>query len=121
MPVVDMNVGNGVAFLVGGTVVADLIAKACSSPQTAELNASARSATLMKWVNIGMAEAAVFIAVAAYIDPKHRNAIIAGGIMEGIITWLEYKHAKQSGLENPGEPTEQYPEGNDNGYKYSQA
>ena len=47
--------GDGVAFLVSYEVVCAIIAKACSSPQTAELNASKRAGTLMKWVWVGVA------------------------------------------------------------------
>lgn len=123
MAVMDVSVGNGVAFLVGATVVSDLIAKACSSPQTAELNADKRAPTLMKWVNIGMIEAGAFILIAAAIDRKNRYAIIAGGVLEGAVTWFEYQHAKKSGLESPGPGTEDYDTGgNQNGvHQYSQA
>jgi hypothetical protein len=101
-----MNAGNGVAFLIGATVVSDLIAKACSSPQTAELNADKRAPTLMKWVNVGMIEAGAFIVIAAAIDPKHRTAIVAGGVLEGVITWFEYQHAKNAGLASSEPGTE---------------
>ncbi len=103
-----LSAGNGIAFLVSAGIVAEIIAKAVSSPQTAELNAAARAATLMKWVYVGMAEAAVFVAIAAYIDRKHRAAIIAGGLLEMGITYGEYAHAKQSGLANGGPGTERY-------------
>ena len=89
---------NGIAFIVAYTVVCDVIAKACSSPQTAEINASSRSETLMKWVNIGTIEAACVVAVAAYIDPQFRPAIIAGGLLAVIVTYGQYLHAKRAGL-----------------------
>jgi uncharacterized membrane protein len=88
--------------------VAEIIAKACSSPQTTELNADSRAPTLMKWVNIGTVEAAVFVAIAAALDKPHRTPIILGGITEGVITYAEYLYGKQSGLANPGQPTETY-------------
>jgi len=96
----DMGLGasDGIAFLVSATMVADIIAKACSSPQTAEINADKRSATLMKWVKVGTVEAILLLVVAAYIDPKHRAAIIAGATTELVITYGEYVHANQSGL-----------------------
>jgi hypothetical protein len=93
----------GIAFLVSAGIVAEIVAKACSSPQTTELNAGTRAPTLMKWVNIGMIEAAAFVAVAAWLDPRHRIPIIAGGIAEGVITYAEYLHGKQAGL-NSGQP-----------------
>lgn len=96
----------GIAFLVSAGIVAEIVAKACSSPQTTELNADKRAPTLMKWVNIGMVEAALFVAAAAYLDPKHRIPIIVGGVAEGLITYGEYMHGKAAGLASPQAGTE---------------
>lgn len=90
--------GDGIAFLVSSGIVAEIIAKACSSPQTAEINAHSRASTLMKWVYIGIGEAALFVAVAAMIDPKHRTAIIVGGLLAAVITYGEYIYARKCGL-----------------------
>lgn len=98
----------GIAFLVSAGIVAEIVAKACSSPQTTELNADARAPTLMKWVNIGMVEAALFVAAAAYLDKAHRTPIIMGGIAEGVITYAEYLHGKRAGLASDQPPTEQH-------------
>lgn len=98
----------GLAFLSGAQIMADIVAKACSSPQTAELNAGARAATLMKWVRVGLIEGAGMVIVAAIISPVVSGAFIAGGATEGVITYLQYAHAKQAGLANPGPPTEQH-------------
>jgi hypothetical protein len=99
----------GIAFLVSAGIVAEIVAKACSSPQTTELNADKRAPTLMKWVTIGLAEASVFVIVASVIDRRHRGAIIAGGVTEGLITLLEYQHGKSAGLAAPDQPgTESY-------------
>lgn len=98
----------GIAFLVSAGIVAEIVAKACSSPQTTELNADRRAPTLMKWVTIGMLEAGAFVFIAAVIDKKHRAAIIAGGLTEGIITWAEYAHGKQAGLASSLPGTEDY-------------
>lgn len=103
-----VSAGNGIAFLVSAGIVAEIIAKACSSPQTMEINASVRAGTLMKWVWIGITEAAVFVTVAALIDRKHRAALIAGGLSAAVITYAEYKYAKHSGLANSGPGTESY-------------
>lgn len=109
MPVAEVSgAGTGVAFMVGAGLVAELVAKACSSPQTAELNAHTRAPTLMKWVNIGLVEAVAFVTIAALIDPKQRVAIIAGGALEGAITYMQYKHAKASGLASAEPGTESY-------------
>jgi hypothetical protein len=96
----------GIAFLVSAGIVAEIVAKACSSPQTTEINADTRAPTLMKWVHIGMAEAAVFVIAAAYLDKRHRVPIIIGGLAEGIITYAEYLHGKHAGLAAPGAGTE---------------
>lgn len=91
---------NGIAFLVSAGIVYEIIAAACSSPQTTEINADKRAETLMKWVHIGIGQAAVFIALAAYFDEAHRTPIIAGGALAGGLMYAQYVHAKQAGLEN---------------------
>lgn len=103
-----VSAGDGIAFLVSYGIVAEIIAKACSSPQTAELNADKRAPTLMKWVNIGVVEAIAAVAIAAAIDKRHRTAIIAGGALAIIVTYGEYMYAKSSGLRNGGPATESY-------------
>jgi hypothetical protein len=97
---------DGIAFLVSSGIVYEIIAAACSSPQTTEINASTRASTLMKWVYIGIGQAAIFIAVAAYIDPSHRKAIIAGGGLAGGLMYAQYVHARQAGLASGGAGTE---------------
>jgi len=104
----NANASNGIAFLVSAGIVAEIVAKACSSPQTTELNAGARAETLMKWVTIGLVEAAVFVMIAACLDRKHRAAIIAGGVTEGVITLAEYMHGKSAGLASDEPGTEQW-------------
>jgi uncharacterized membrane protein len=88
----------GIAFLIGGEAVSTFVAKACSSPQTTELNADKRADTLIKWVNVGMVEAAIMVSAAAYFDKKHRVPIIAGAVAEAIITYGEYFHARAAGV-----------------------
>lgn len=102
------NAGWGIAFLVSGGIVAEIVAKACSSPQTTHLNAHARADTLMFWVNTGMIEAGFFVLAAAYFDKRHRTPIILGGLAEGIITYGEYMYAKQAGLASSAPGTEEY-------------
>jgi hypothetical protein len=96
----------GIAFLVSAGIVAEIVAKACSSPQTTELNADKRAPTLMKWVNIGMLEAAAFVFVAAWLDRRHRIPIILGGVAEGVITYAEYLHGRSAGLASGAPGTE---------------
>jgi hypothetical protein len=117
MPTSVVGSGSGgVAFLVSAGIVYEIIAAACSSPQTTEINANARADTLMKWVHIGQGQAALFVAIAATIDKKRRIPILAGGILAGVIMEASYMHAKQSGLAKPGPTTEQYPHSAPEGY-----
>lgn len=99
---------DGVAFLVSAGIVYEIIAAACSSPQTMEINAAARAGTLMKWVHVGIVQAAAFVAIAAYIDRRHRVAIVAGGGLAGGLMYGQYVHAKRSGLASSEPPTETY-------------
>jgi hypothetical protein len=109
MPIAEISgTGNGVAFLVSAGIVYEIIAANCSSPQTAELNAQQRADTLMKWVNIGLAQSAGFVAIAMYVDKTHRGAIAAGGLLAAGVMYMSYAHAKQAGLAKPGPPTEQW-------------
>jgi len=98
-----MKGGGGVAFLVSAGIVYEIIAAACSSPQTTEINASQRADTLMKWVHLGIAQAAVFVAVAAYLERKHRVEIVAGGLLAAGLMYGQYVHARNAGLRS-GQP-----------------
>ncbi len=111
MPVAPVDGGNssssnGVPFLVSAGIVYEIIAAACSSPQTAEINASSRAETLMKWVHIGLAESVLFVAIAAWVDPGHAPAIVAGGGMAAGIMYWSYWHAKRCGLASTEPGTE---------------
>lgn len=99
--------GNGIAFLVSAGVVYEIIAAAASSPQTTHINAAARADTLMFWVHCGLGQAALFVALAAYVDRQHTTAIVAGGLLAGAILEACYLYALHEGLKNPGESTEQ--------------
>jgi len=99
---------NGIAILVAGGIVYEIVAANCSSPQTTELNADKRAPTLMKWVHLGLGQAAIFIGVAAAFDPSHRGAIIAGGLLAGVLMYGLYNHAKAAGLASSLPGTEQY-------------
>lgn len=106
----DMATGvsgsDGIAFLVSAGIVYEIIAAACSSPQTTEINASTRADTLMKWVHIGIGQAAIFIAVAAFIDKRHRVAIIGGGVTAAGLMYAQYVHARNAGMSSNAPGTE---------------
>ncbi len=105
-----MNSGNAVAFMVAAGLVYEIIAAACSSPQTAEINADRRSETLMKWVRVGLAQAALFVIIAMIIARQSGThwAVLAGGILAGVLMWISYIHANKAGLNNCKPGTESY-------------
>jgi hypothetical protein len=106
MPVAPISGGNGVPFLVSSGIVYEIIAAACSSPQTTEINADTRADTLMKWVHVGLVQSAIFVAVAAYIDRPHAPAIISGGALAAGLMYGSYAHAKNAGLASSAPGTE---------------
>lgn len=102
-----MNEGDAIAMLVAAGLVMECIAASCSSPQTAEINASSRQATLMKWVHIGVLESAVLIGIAAMFT-KRPAPIIWGGVLAGGTMYWQYRHALKAGLKSNAPGTEQY-------------
>jgi hypothetical protein len=103
--------GNGDAAVIGisAAVVYDVISATNSSPQTTEINARARSETLMKWVWIGLAQAALFIGLMVMAEPpgKKWRPIVGGGL--GMVLLLaQYIHAKNSGMKSGAPGTESY-------------
>lgn len=106
-----MEPGNGsataIVVAVYAALVYDIISATNSSPQTTEINASARAGTLMKWVHLGLLQAAGFVLIGAILHPKHWPPLLGGGLAGGLLYW-QYQHAKASGIKNPGPSTEQY-------------
>lgn len=95
------------AFMVSGGLVYEIIAAACSSPQTTEINADTRADTLMKWVWLGLAQAGLFVGIAAYISDTPK-AVLAGGILGGGLMLAQYQHAKTAGLASNACGTERH-------------
>jgi hypothetical protein len=90
----------------------DIISATNSSPQTTEINAARRADTLMKWVYLGLAQAALFAALGYFFEKKSGRPgwppVLGAGIAGGLL-WVQYLHAKQAGLEKAGMPgTERY-------------
>lgn len=109
MPVAPITSnGNGVPFLVAAGIVYEIIAAACSSPQTTEINADVRAATLMKWVHIGLGQSVLFIAIAAAVDRRHARPIVWGGGLAAVIMYGSYWHAKRAGLASSAPGTENW-------------
>jgi hypothetical protein len=88
-------------------VVYDVISATNSSPQTTEINAPARAKTLMKWVKIGLVQAALFVGIGIAAEPagKKWRPILGGGLAM-VLLWFQYVHARDAGLSNGGPPTE---------------
>lgn len=101
---------NAVVFMVSAGLVYEIIAAACSSPQTTEINAAARSDTLMKWVKVGLLQAGLFVLIAVLIAKggARKLAAAAGGALAAVVMWLSYAHARTAGLASGGPATEQY-------------
>lgn len=101
--------GEADAAVIGvyAAVVYDVISATNSSPQTTEINARARAATLMKWVYIGLAQGALFVGIGIAAEPPGKKwRPLVGGGLAGLLLWIQYVHAKRAGLENPGPGTE---------------
>lgn len=94
-----------VAFMVSAGLVYEIIAAACSSPQTTEINAGSRAGTLMKWVHLGLGQAALLVGIAAVMSPKPK-AVIAGGSLAAGLMYVQYIHAKNAGLASDAPGTE---------------
>lgn len=107
-----MNMDGKTAIVIGvsGALTYDVIAAACSSPQTTEINADKRADTLMKWVNIGVAQAGIFIAVMMVAENSEGNSPwppLIGFVLAGGMMYASYLHAKKAGLESSEPGTEQ--------------
>jgi hypothetical protein len=85
----------------------DIISATNSSPQTTEINAAARADTLMKWVKLGLAQAALFASVGILLDKRRWPPLLGSGLA-GCLLWVQYVHAKEAGLASQKPGTETY-------------
>jgi membrane protein required for beta-lactamase induction len=85
----------------------DIISATNSSPQTTEINAAARADTLMKWVHIGLAQAAIFALIGMALDKQRWPAALGAGLA-GALLYAQYVHARNAGLESDEPGTEEY-------------
>jgi hypothetical protein len=83
----------------------DIISATNSSPQTTEINAATRAETLMKWVKIGLLQAGLFGAIGVMLDKRRWPPALGAGLAAALL-WVQYVHARNSGLANPGPGTE---------------
>ena len=102
-----LGIDDAQTFMIAAGLVFEIIAAFCSSPQTAELNAHARSRTLMKWVGLGLGTSAAFVFIAA--GPLKGGApALWGGALAGAILGLAYAYANKTGLASDAPGTESY-------------
>lgn len=106
---VDGRTTDGPAVAIYAAVVYDVISATNSSPQTTEINAKARASTLLKWVKLGLAQAALFIGIAFLAEPAGKKwRPLLGGGLAGVLLWAQYVHAKNAGLASDEPGTETY-------------
>lgn len=99
---------DGVAFLVSAGVMYEIIAAACSSPQTTEINAESRADTLMKWVHLGVGQGLLFVFIAAAYTKTTRTPILIGGMLAAALLYAQYVYARNCGLSSDLPGTETY-------------
>lgn len=89
----------------------DVISATNSSPQTTEINAKARADTLMKWVKIGLVQAAIFGILGVMLELKDGHPLwppaLGSGLAGGML-WGQYIHAMNSGMRSTEPGTEHY-------------
>jgi hypothetical protein len=100
-----MGGDDALAFMVSAGLVYEVIAAACSSPQTTEINAKTRSGTLMKWVVIGGVQAAALVIIAASISKRPGPTLLGGGTAI-VLMGAQYWHARDAGLKSNAPGTE---------------
>lgn len=87
-------------FGIYAALILDVFSSTNSSPQTTELFASERAASLWRWVKMGAVVSLVFIALGAYTahrEGKNYLAPIAGGMVALGLMWFMYSHALTKG------------------------
>lgn len=103
----------GIALMVAAALTYDTMSAVTSSPQTTEINASLRAESLMKWVNLGLGQAAIFVVLAAVVSKQESEPawpILLGGGLAGGMLYAQYVHAKNVGLSD-GKPGTEIPGG----------
>lgn len=109
MPLDAMIANGGGTMLkvaVSAELVYQLVGANMSSPQTAELNAHARAATISKWVNLTNAEAVGWTVLLCFLSHDLWPALGGGLALSGMV--IKYRHAINSGLSSSAPGTENY-------------
>jgi hypothetical protein len=103
------GLGAAAVMAIFAALTYDIVAAACSSPQTTEINADTRADTLMKWVNLGMAQAGLFAGIGVYLQAKEGKPVwppLLGAGLGGGLMYASYVHARRAGLESSEPGTE---------------
>lgn len=100
-----MRGDDALTFMVSAGLVYEVIAAACSSPQTTEINAGKRADTLMKWVHLGVVQSALLVGIAAMMSKRPGPALAGGGVAIGLM-YAQYVHARNAGLKSSRPGTE---------------
>jgi hypothetical protein len=103
------NLGNAAVFGVFGALTYDIVAAACSSPQTTEINAASRAETLMKWVYLGLGQAALYTGIGMWLQHEEGKSVwppLIGAGLGGGLMYASYVHARRAGLESSEAGTE---------------
>lgn len=104
------NLGNAAVFGVFGALTYDIVAAACSSPQTTEINAASRAETLMKWVYLGLGQAALYTGIGMWLQHEEGKSVwppLIGAGLGGGLMYASYVHARRAGLQSDEPGTEQ--------------
>ncbi len=107
----DTSASPVVIIAVYAALTYDVISATNSSPQTTEINAKARAETLMKWVKIGLAQAALFAGIGiavAVLTGQPWWAPALGSILAGVLLWWQYVYALRAGVASQEPGTETY-------------
>jgi hypothetical protein len=111
---VAVNGGMGtpaVTVAVYAALTYDVISATNSSPQTTEINAKKRADTLMKWVKLGLLQAALFAGIGIALEWKSKRPVwppVLGSGLAGALLWAQYVHAMNSGVTSDEPGTEDY-------------
>jgi 4-hydroxybenzoate polyprenyltransferase len=109
-----MGEGSGdpaVVMAIFAALTYDIISATNSSPQTTEINAKKRGATLMKWVQLGLGQTALFVLIGVAVQARAGRPVwppILGAGLAGGMLWAQYQHALKSGLASAEPGTETY-------------
>jgi hypothetical protein len=95
MPAAGGGGVDAIAFGVAADLVYNVFSATNSSPQTTELFAGDRAATLWKYVRLGGLQSAILIGIMA---GRGRSLWpVIGGGLAGAFMWMMYSHALQAG------------------------